>query len=301
MKLKMQPVDYKKIIKDRELRLRLIRLLSFVPSKPYLKLVYRIKTGKKLNLNNPKGFNEKLNWLKLNDIHEEYTELVDKVRVRKYIEDKIGGEFLFPLLGTWSSFDEINFEALPKQFVLKCNHDSGSVKVIRDKSKIDKTELKKFFNGRLKINPYCIGREYPYKKVKACILAEKLMVSEKGGGINDYKFFCFNGRPEIMFVATDRETDVKFDFFDMNFNHLDIVNIHENAKRKVEKPAAFDQMVAIAEKLSQGIPCVRIDLYDIDGKVYFGEFTFFHGGGFYLFKPDEWEMKLGDMIDIAKK
>ncbi len=291
-------LDYKKLIKNRELRLQLIKLLSFIPSAPYLKLVYRIKTGKTLHLKNPVGFNEKLNWLKLHEQHAEYTQLVDKLAVREYIRAKIGEEYLFPLLGSWDSFDDIDFDALPEKFVLKCNHDSGSVKLITDKTAIDKAELKTFFDRRLAMNAYCLGREYPYKDVKPRIMAEAFMEAPDGGGINDYKFFCFHGKPKIMFVATDRATDVRFDFFDMDFNHLDIENIHEHSEKAVPKPACFDQMKALAETLCQGMKFVRIDLYEIGGKIYFGEFTFFHGGGFYLFNPPHWEKDLGDWIQI---
>lgn len=291
-------MDYKKIFKNREFRLKLISCLRFIPTKPYLKMVYKIKTGKKLNLKNPIGFNEKLNWLKVNDIHPEYTDLVDKIKVREYVQNKIGEDICFPLLGQWEKYEDVNFEILPEQFVMKCNHDSGSVKIINNKSKIDHKELAKFFKSRLKINSYTIGREYPYKNIKPMIMAEKYMVPKGSSDINDYKFFCFNGKPEIMFIATDRSTDVKFDFFDMDFNHLDIENIHPQAGKTIEKPKLFEEMKEIASKLSQGMKFVRIDLYEIEGKVYFGEFTFFHGGGFWLFKPDEWERKLGDWIEI---
>lgn len=173
--------------------------------------------------------------------------------------------------------------------MLKCNHDSGSVKIIKSKSDIDHEKLNKFFEDRLKLNPYVIGREYPYKNVKPMIMAEAYMTPQGEEDINDYKFFCFNGKPEIMFIATDRSTDVKFDFFDMDFNHLDIVNIHPQSGNEIEKPKNFDKMVEIAAKLSQGMKFVRIDLYDVNGKIYFGEYTFFHGGGFWPFSPTEWE------------
>ena len=290
-------IDYKQIIKNRELRLQLIKLLSFIPDKPYLKLVYWIKTGKKLNLKNPEGFNEKLNWLKLNKIHPEYTELVDKLSVRKYISETIGEDALFPLLGSWDRFEDIDFDSLPDKFVLKCNHDSGSVKIINDKKSIDKKELSAFFDRRLKLNAFCLGREYPYKDVKPKIMAEAFMETPDGQGLNDYKFFCFNGKPEILFVATDRSTDVKFDFFDMDFNHLDIYNIHEQSGKEIPKPACFEQMKEIAAKLTKGMEFVRLDLYEIDGHIYFGEFTFFHGGGYYLFHPEHWEKDLGDLIE----
>ena len=289
-------MDYKKIIRNRETRLKLISLLRFIPDKIYLKLTYKIKTGKKLNFKNPTGFNEKLNWLKIYDRKSAYSDYVDKYKVRGIIKERIGEEYLFPLLGKYDKFDEIDFDKLPNQFVIKCNHDSGSVKIIKDKSQINKKELRKFFNNRLKINPYCIGREYPYKNVKTCIIIEKYMQSVNGEGINDYKFFCFDGKPIIMFIATDRAKDVKFDFFDMDFNHLDIVNIHPQADQTPKKPICFDKMKEIAGKLSEGFKFMRVDLYEIDGKIYFGEFTFYHAGGFWLFHPEEWEKKLGDLI-----
>lgn len=290
--------NYKKIIPNTELRLKLIDQLSFIPAKPYLKMVYRIKTGKKLNIDNPVGFNEKMNWLKLYDVHPEYTRLADKLAVRDYITEKIGGEHLIPLLDHWKRFDDIDFDKLPNKFVLKCNHDSGSVKLIKDKNAIDKAKLKKFFETRLDLNLYNTGREYPYKNIKPCIIAEKYMESYDGRGIKDYKFFCFDGEPRIMFVATDRATDVKFDFFDMDFNHLDIVNIHPQSGKKIDKPALFEEMKKIAANLSQGMKFVRLDLYEINGQVYFGEFTFFHGGGFWLFHPEKWERTLGDWINL---
>ena len=197
------------------------------------------------------------------------------------------------------SEDEIDFDKIPEKFVLKCNHDSGSVKVITDKSKIDKDALEKFFEDRLKMNPYVFGREYPYKDVKPCIMAEKFMTPDGEEDINDYKFFCFNGKPEIMFIATDRSSDVKFDFFDMDFKHLDIVNIHEQSGVEIQKPEMFDEMKEIAAKISQGMKFVRIDLYEISGKIYFGEFTFFHGGGFWPMHPEKWEYELGKLIDIS--
>jgi len=278
--------------------LKLINCLRFIPTKPYLKMVYRIKTGKKLNLKNPVGFNEKLNWLKINDVHPEYTDYVDKIKVRDIVKEKLGEDICFPLLGQWERYEDIDFSKLPDQFVLKCNHDSGSVKIVKDKSTINHEEFAKFYKSRLKMNPYTIGREYPYKKVKSMIMAEKYMVPEGARDIEDYKFFCFNGEPEIMFVATERSRDCKFDFYDMNFNHLDIVTIHPQSGKILPKPVSFDRMKEIASVLSKGIKAVRIDLYEIDGKIYFGEYTFFHGGGFYLFTPEEWEKKLGDLIDV---
>lgn len=291
-------IDYKKIISNRELRLKMIKCLGFIPTKPYLKMVYWIKTGKKLNLKKPITFCDKLNWLKIHDLHPEYTELVDKVAVREYVSKKVGRDICFPLLGVWEHYEDIDFSILPKKFVLKCNHDSGSVKIIFDKDKMNHQELKQFFESRLKMNPYVVGREYPYQDVKPRIFAEKFMIPDGAEDINDFKFFCFNGEPEIMFVATERNTDCKFDFFDMNFKHMDIQNIHPNSTNIINKPQKFEEMKELARKLSEGMKFVRIDLYEINGKVYFGEFTFFHAGGFWPFKPEEYEVKYGKLISI---
>ncbi len=293
-------MDYKKILKNREFRLRLISCLKIIPTKLYLKTVYRIKTGKTLNLKNPKNFTEKINWLKLNDIHPEYTELVDKITVRKYVKEKIGEDICFPLLGTYERYEDINFDSLPNQFVLKCNHDSGSVKVVTDKSKIDHKVFRKFYKFRLKYNTYVLGRDYPYKNIKPMILVEQYMTPDGESDIKDYKFFCFDGEPKVMFIITGRSGDTKQDFFDMDFKHLDIVNVYQPSENPPEKPAMFEKMKALAAKLSEGMRFVRVDLYELNGKLYFGEYTFFSGGGFWLFGTDEWERKLGDMIKLPE-
>ena len=291
-------IDYKKIISNRELRLKIINLLRFIPDEPYLKIVYWIKTGKRLNLKAPKTFCDKLNWLKLHDRHPEYTRMVDKIKLHGYIKEVLGEDSCLPMLGAWERYDDIDFDGLPEKFVLKCNHDSGSVKVIADKAAMDHGALRTFYENRLKQNPYVLGREYPYRDVKPMIYAEEYMVPDGEEDINDYKFFCFQGKPEILFVATERSTDCKFDFYDMEFNHLDIVNIHPQSGTVISKPQKFEEMKVLAAKLSAGMKFVRIDLYEIKGKIYFGEFTFFHAGGFWPMAPEIWENKLGNLIDL---
>lgn len=287
-----------------DFRRKMMFALSFLPDKMYLQIFYFATTRKFINFKNPKGFNEKLQWLKVNDRRPEYSQLVDKLAVRDHISKVLGEGHLIPLLGKWESFEDIDFNTLPEQFVLKCNHDSGSTKVIKSKSSLTAeniNEMRAFYTKRLKQDFYYAGREYPYKGIKPYIIAEQLMVNEAEPqkSIEDYKFFCFNGEPKIMFVATDRTTDCRFDFFDMDFNHLDLVNIHPNADKPIPKPEKFDEMKEFATKLSQGMRHVRIDLYEINGNIYFGEYTFFHGGGFQLCEPPEWERKLGDWIDIT--
>lgn len=291
-------MDIRSIVKSRKLKDKLRYCLSSMPDRPYLALYYYAMTGKVLHLKHPVGYNEKLQWLKLHDRHWEYTELVDKLAVRKHIKKVLGEEYLFPVLGHWKSFDDIDFNTLPDQFVLKCNHDSGSVKVISDKNSLtpdDIAEMREFFNVRLKRNFFLAGREYPYKNVKPYLFAEKYM----GKSINDYKFFCFGGEPELLLVVSGRNTDDHSeDFFDMDFKRVHIVNGHHESKVTPEKPQFFEEMKELCRKLSQGMRQVRMDFYEIDGKIYFGEYTFFSGGGFELFHPDEWERKLGDLIKI---
>ena len=296
-------INLKKIL-PRNFRGKLMYALKFLPDELYIKLFYFSISGKWLNLKNPKGFNEKQNWLKLHDRHDEYSELVDKFAVRKHIDEALGEGHMFPLLAKWESAHDIDLSSLPNAFVLKCNHDSGSTKIIRDKSKLsehDVLELKKYYQRWLKENSFYAGREYPYKGIKKrYVLAEALMVDDAHPekSVEDYKFFCFDGVPKVMFIATDRSTDCRFDFFDMDFNHLDIENLHPHADKPIPKPEMFEEMKEIAAKLSQGMKFVRIDLYQINGVVYFGEYTFYHGGAFAPFKPDEWERRLGDWISI---
>ena len=224
--------------------------------------------------------------------------------VREHIDQVLGEGYMFPLLGKWKSFEEIDFSKLPNAFVLKCNHDSGSTKVIRDKGALaqeDYAQLRQFYERRLSKDFYFAGREYPYKGLPRYIIAEQLMVDEKEPekSIEDYKFFCFNGEPKIMFVVTERGKNSKLDYFDMDFNHLPITDDFANAGKPIDKPANFQQMKEIAALLSKGKRHVRIDLYELNGKIYFGEYTFFHGGGFQRMKPEEWEIQVGDWIDIT--
>lgn len=299
-------MDIRNIIKSRKAKNFLIKAAAFLPDELYLRLYYFAMNGHILHLKNPKGYNEKLQWIKLHDKDKnpEHSVLVDKLRVRDVIEEKLGPGYSFPLLGYWESFDDIDFVSLPNEFALKCNHDSGSTKLIYDKSKLtnkDYLEMKKFYNSRLKYDFYKAGREYPYRGIKPYIIAEKMMKNHHDGtSVEDYKFFCFNGEPKILYVATERNADCKFDFYDMNFNHLDIVNNHPNSSKMIEKPKSFEKMKKIASILSKGIRHVRIDLYEIDEKIYFGEYTFFHDGGFTLFDPKEWEYKLGDWISLKE-
>lgn len=267
----------------------------------YLEKIYKYKFGKDLSLENPKTFNEKLQWLKLHDRKPEYTSMVDKYEAKKYVSSIIGEEYIIPSLGIWDKFDDIDFDALPDQFVLKCTHDSGGLVVCRDKSKLHIKKAKSKINSSMKKNFFWVGREWPYKNVKPMIIAEKYMEDSSTAELRDYKFFCFDGNPEALFVATDRQKEgeeVKFDFFDMDYNHLNLRNGHKNSDSIPQKPQQFELMKDLARKLSQGIPHIRIDFYEVDGKVYFGEMTFFHFSGLVPFEPNEWDYKFGELIKL---
>ena len=297
----------KNFISDPAKRILYLSQLGFyrhTDDRRYLEKLYRATFGKELNLENPQTFNEKLQWLKLYDRKPVYTTMVDKYAAKEYVADKIGEEYIIPTLGVWDKFDDIDFDALPDQFVLKCTHDSGGLAICRNKKTFDIAAARKKINRCLKRNYYYTFREWPYKNVKPRIIAEKYMVDESGYELKDYKIFCFDGQPKIMFIATDRanpEEETKFDFFDMEFNHLPFQNGHPNAKKSIMQPKGFKKMKELAAKLSAGIPQVRVDFYDIDGKVYFGELTFSHWSGFVPFDPEEWDYKLGAWIDLPQK
>lgn len=280
-------------------------LLDWMEDERYLKLAFRARMGYPLNLQNPVTFNEKLQWLKLHDRKPLYTQLVDKYAVRQYIAEKIGEEYLIPLVGgPWNSAGEIDFDALPEQFVLKCNHDSGGVVVCRDKSRLDREAARKKLEAKLANNYYLGGREWPYKEVKPCIIAEKYMVDESGVELKDYKWYCFNGKPQFLLITTDRAAEdvpTKYTFFDMDYNMLPFHRNGPHSDRPIPKPASFDEMKRLAELLSEGFPHLRVDLYDIDSKVYFGELTFYASSGMKPFNPPEWDEKIGGWLKLPEK
>lgn len=267
----------------------------------YIKWKYYLNFRKKLNLKNPQTYNEKLQWLKLYDRREEYTQMVDKYEAKKYVANLIGEEYIIPTLGVYDSFDEIDFDQLPNEFVLKCTHNSGGIIICRDKSVLDIPKAKKQMEKWLKKNPFWANREWPYKNVKPRIIAEKYMVDESGTELKDYKFFCFNGEVKCLFVATDRSSkgeETKFDFFDLDWNHLPFTNGHPNSTKEIKKPIGFDEMVNLSRILSKDIPHVRVDLYNINGKIYFGELTFFHWSGLTPFVPNKWDEIFGDWLQL---
>lgn len=273
-----------------------------IPDRVYLKLKYRASVGKKLNLKDPKTYNEKLQWLKLYDRNPQYTKLVDKYEVKSYVAEKIGQRYIIPTLGVWDRVEDIDFDALPEQFVLKCTHDSGGLVICKDKSQLNIEEAKRKLKRSLKNNFYYQGREWPYKNVKPRILAEKFMEDVETGELRDYKFFCFDGVAKAVRVDTERSTgNVKMDFFDRELNHLPFERNHQNAKITPEIPPNFEEMVKIADRLSKGFCHLRVDLYSVNGAIYFGELTFFAANGFAPFYPDEWDAIFGDWIKLPEK
>ena len=273
-----------------------------IPDKTYLNIRFKKVFGRSVNWKDPKSYSEKLQWLKVYDRKPIYTTMVDKYEAKQYVAKKIGDEYIIPTLGVWDKVSDINFDALPDQFVLKCTHDSGGLVICPDKSKLDIDEAKKKLAHSLKQNFFWSGREWPYKNVKPRIIAEKYMVDESGYELKDYKFFCFDGEPKALFIASDRQVEgeeTKFDFFDMEFNHLPFTNGHPNAPHPVKRPDSFEKMKELAATLSEDIPQLRVDFYDINGQIYFGELTFFHHSGLETFDPEEWDYKFGEWIKLS--
>ena len=275
--------------------------MRIIPDRAYIQMYYFAHFKKFCNLKNPKTYNEKLNWLKLHDKNPIYTRIVDKFEAKEYVKDIIGDQYIIPTLGVWDNFDDIDFDELLQQFVLKCTHDSEGLVIVKDKDKLDKEMAKNKIESALKQNFFYIGREWPYKNVKPRIIAEKYMEDHIDGELRDYKFFCFDGEPKAMFVASDRASDnVKFDYFDLNFNHLDIKQKYPHAEQPLRKPVTFEKMIELSKVLSKGFPHVRVDFYEVDGQLYFGELTFYHFSGFMPFEPNKWDKIFGDWIKLPQ-
>lgn len=279
-----------------------VKVLKILPDSQYLRLKYFIRTKKFLHLKNPKTFNEKLQWLKLNNRKDIYTTMVDKYGVREYVTQKIGEGYLIPLLGVWDSFDEIDFEKLPNKFVLKCTHDSGGLVFCNDKSNFDIDAARKKIIPTLSKNYFWYSREWPYKNVKPRIIAEEFIEEKfvpESESLVVYKVFCFNGEPKILqVIQNDKKPTEVIDYYDTNWNLLDMRQNYPNSGRKLEKSELFDKMLELSKKLSENIPFVRVDWYIPDGKLLFSEHTFFSDGGFAKFEPEKWDEILGSYIQL---
>lgn len=266
----------------------------------FLKLKYWAKLGKKLNLDAPCTFNEKLQWLKLYDRKPEYTTMVDKYAAKAYAGGRIGEEHVIPTLGIWDSFDEIDFDSLPDRFVLKCTHDSGGVMICEDKKTLDFKAARRKLNKCLKRNYYLKSREWPYKDVKPRILAEQYMVDEATGELRDYKFFCFHGQVKCFKVDFDRNVSHRANYYDPEGNLLDFGETvcPPDYAKEIELPGTLRQMEEYAGRLSANCPFLRVDFYDVNGRIYFGEFTFYPNSGFGSFTDDRWDDRMGAWLSL---
>ncbi|WP_298497290.1 ATP-grasp fold amidoligase family protein [uncultured Algibacter sp.] len=281
----------------------MLRKLKFLPPKIYANFLYEHYTGKKLNLNNPLEFNEKIQWYKVFYHPNLLTQLVDKYAVREYVETKIGSQYLNEIYGVYNSPEEINYEELPDKFIIKATHASSYNLIIRDKDKLDKVKTTKLFKKWLsKSQYYRTGQEWAYKNVQPRLIAEKLLKDEGGISLIDYKFYCFNGEAKFLEVHLDREQNHKRGFYDLDFKPLPFryVKIEKSITSKVNKPSNLDEMKALSEVLAGNFPFVRVDFYSIEGKAIFGEMTFYPSDGRKDFIPDEYNKIIGDYIVLPK-
>lgn len=277
--------------------------MTGMPAEDFLRRMYQIRMGREPELKAPVLYTEKLQWLKLYDHRPEYTTMVDKYAVKQYVTEKIGAEYVIPALGVWERVEDIDFASLPERFVLKTTHDSGGIVICKDKTRLDAAAAKRKLKYFLKRDYYGQNREWPYKHVPHRIIAEAYMEDSTTAELRDYKFFTFGGVPKVLYIAQGRgrgEPTVA-DFFDMDFNHLPFTIDHDMAPVPPEKPENFELMKALAARLSEGTPQLRVDFYEVDGKLYFGEMTFFHCSGMEGFHPEEWDRIFGDWVTLPQK
>ncbi len=271
----------------------------------YLSKKYEIESKKSADISAPQTFNEKLQWLKLYDRQSIYTVMADKVAVKDYVAERIGEDYVIPTIGVWKSPDEIDFDALPPKFVIKCNHNSGlGMYICKDKSKMNRAKVRRDLAKGLKQDYYLTGREWPYKDIPRRILAEQYLENSEIGGLTDYKVHCFNGVPKFILVCKDRfaPTGLTEDFFTTEWEHMEVKRPNiPNANTPILKPEKLNEMLSLAAKLSNDIPFLRVDFYYVDGKIYFSELTFFPASGFAPFEPEEWDKIFGDWLVLPDK
>lgn len=268
----------------------------------YLKCLFPLKVGYQLNLDSPETYNEKMQWLKLNLRHPLLTRMADKYQSKLIVSELVGEQFNVKNYGVWNNFKEIDFSLLPESFVLKSTHDSGGVVICRNKDSLDFSAASKKLEKCLKAKPYYLTREWPYKNIQPRIIAEELLKPADGEELLDYKFYCFHGKPTIMYVASSQEFGERIvGFYDMNFNELDIKKSTMSERVfNISKPSQFEKMKKLAKVLSQNLPFIRVDFYIVNNQVKVGEFTFYHDGGMGAFYPQEWDYKLGRCLDLSQ-
>lgn len=293
---------YKRIIKSRKLRHFILSCLRFVSDKAMLKLQYKIKLKRKLDLNNPKRFTEKLQKYKISYKNPVVHQCVDKYAVRKYIEEKGLSEILVDIYGKYNSIKEVEWDKLPNKFVIKTTNGSGGLNVVlcKDKSTLDIDKLKECLVSK-KTKSRTEGREWAYYGLAPGVIVEQLLINEKNPdvGVNDYKILCFNGKVECIIVDVDRYIGHKRNFYDINWNRLLVTSDCPGADRDIEKPQNLERMIEIAEILSKDFPFVRVDLYNVEGKIYFGELTFYPWSGYVQFEPDSFDFDLGEKFNLV--
>lgn len=279
-----------------------IRADRIVPDKFFLELQYRCIMGKKLNLKSPQEFNEKIQWLKLYNRRPEYITMVDKYAVKDYVAAVIGSEYVIPTLGVWNRAEDIEWGLLPEKFVLKTTHDSGGVVICKNKSELDKDKARKKLDASLKRDYYKASREWPYKKVPHQIIAEEYLDSiADDGDLYDYKFFCFDGEVKMIEVDYNRAIHHNRNLYTPEWVRIDAeIGVPSELGREFTKPQNLEKAIEVAQKLSAKIPFVRIDLYIVGEKIYFGEITFFHASGYNRIKPECFSLKIGEWIHLPK-
>lgn len=278
-------------------------LLNWMPDQAYLSALWLAYFHKKIDWKNPKSFNEKIQWLKVYDRNPLYPTLVDKFAMREYIKNTVGEAYLIPLVGgPWNNFDEIDFSLLPERFVLKSTHDSGGVVICRGKDRFDQKAAREKIEKSLKRNYYWGGREWSYRDIRPRIIAEAYMENTSGDELADYKFMMFGGEFRSVFVCSNRFADGELNvtFFDPDWNRMPFERHYHADPHELPKPTCYDVMIRVAERLSEGLPFVRVDLYEINGRVYCGELTLYPGSGLETFQPEEWDAKIGEWIDLKK-
>ena len=278
------------------------RTCKWLPDKPYLQILYFLHFGKFINLKNPHTISEKLQWLKLYNQRPEYAQMVDKYAAKQFAAAKIGAEHIIPTFGVWDRLKDIEFDNLPDSFVLKTTHSAGCTGVVICKNKNDfniKKAIRKL-NKSLKTDLSKSMREWPYKNVPHRIIAEKYMEDEYGE-LRDYKFYCFNGKVKYVQADVGRFSDHHQNIYDTHWNLLPISFGYPQESHNIDKPKNFELMLKIAETLAAGIPHIRVDLYNVNGNIYFGELTFFPTSGYKCIKPNELDYKLGDWINLPSQ
>lgn len=276
------------------------KLLYWIPDVLFLKIAYWCNMGKRLDLEHPETYTEKLQWLKLYDREDSYTTLVDKYEVKKYVEGRIGKKYVIPALGVWDSFDEIAFEQLPEQFVLKCSHDVGGAVICRDKTSFNKKVARRKIMKSLKRDYYKLTREWAYKEVPHRIIAEPYIAGEGGSEPTTYRFFCFNGDVKHVLTYVNETKDRRIDLYDRSFHRLPVANGASNARKADKKPKEFDEMKRLASRLSRGFCQICIDFYNVSGRIYFEKMVMFHGSGFMEFEPEEWDLIFGEYVRLPQ-